>query len=171
MLEIGRLCAADVTFRFEALRACWGALAQIVDRKSVVLMFGCSSFEGVEPACYQDAFAFLAENHRAPDALIPRKRSAETFDLPKGHPFDKKRAIAQLPPLLRTYLSLGGWVSDHAVVDRNLNTLHVLTALEIAAIQKLGRVLCARWFDLDACAAAASCVADANGAHSTTPTQ
>jgi putative hemolysin len=39
-----------------------------------------------------------------------------------------------MPPLLRTYLAMGGWVSDHAVVDRDLGTLHVFTGLEIAAI-------------------------------------
>ena len=39
-----------------------------------------------------------------------------------------------MPPLLRTYLSMGGWVSDHAVVDRQMNTLHVFTGVEISAI-------------------------------------
>ena len=39
-----------------------------------------------------------------------------------------------MPPLLRSYLTMGGWVSDHAVVDRDLNTLHVFTGLEISAI-------------------------------------
>ena len=45
-----------------------------------------------------------------------------------------RRAMAQMPPLLRSYLMMGGWVSDHAVVDRQLNTLHVFTGLEIKAI-------------------------------------
>ena len=31
---------------------------------------------------------------------------------------------------------MGGWVSDHAVVDRQMNTLHVFTGLEIAAIPR-----------------------------------
>jgi putative hemolysin len=39
-----------------------------------------------------------------------------------------------MPPLLRSYLAMGGWVSDHAVVDRDLGTLHVFTGLEIGAI-------------------------------------
>jgi putative hemolysin len=39
-----------------------------------------------------------------------------------------------MPPLLKTYLLMGGWVSDHAVVDNDLNTLHVFTGLEIRAI-------------------------------------
>ena len=47
---------------------------------------------------------------------------------------DAKRAMLAMPPLLRTYLLMGGWVSDHAVVDRDLNTLHVFTGLEIRAI-------------------------------------
>jgi len=29
---------------------------------------------------------------------------------------------------------MGGWVSDHAVVDRQLKTLHVFTGLSIDAI-------------------------------------
>jgi hypothetical protein len=36
-----------------------------------------------------------------------------------------------MPPLLRSYLLMGGWVSDHAVVDPDLGTLHVFTGLEI----------------------------------------
>ena len=45
-----------------------------------------------------------------------------------------KLALGRMPPLLRSYLSMGGWVSDHAVVDRSLNTLHVFTGLEVSAI-------------------------------------
>jgi putative hemolysin len=44
---------------------------------------------------------------------------------------DRRAALAALPPLLRTYLSMGGWVSDHAVVDRALDTLHVFTCVEV----------------------------------------
>jgi hypothetical protein len=29
---------------------------------------------------------------------------------------------------------MGGWVSDHAVVDADLDTLHVFTGLEIRAV-------------------------------------
>lgn len=39
-----------------------------------------------------------------------------------------------LPPLLRGWLALGAEVSDHAVIDRDLGTMHVFTALPVAAI-------------------------------------
>jgi len=47
---------------------------------------------------------------------------------------DHKRAMGRMPPLLKTYLMMGGWVSDHAVVDAKMGTLHVFTGVEIAAI-------------------------------------
>ncbi|MEM9211400.1 MAG: ornithine-acyl-ACP acyltransferase, partial [Pseudomonadota bacterium] len=43
-------------------------------------------------------------------------------------------ALRQIPPLLKTYLRMGGWVSDHAVIDRDLRTIHVFTGVEIAKI-------------------------------------
>ena len=32
-------------------------------------------------------------------------------------PADPRAALAAMPPLLRSYLGMGGWVSDHAVID------------------------------------------------------
>ncbi len=52
----------------------------------------------------------------------------------EGQGADARSGLAALPPLLRTYLGMGGWVSDHAVIDRDLDTLHVFTAVEIAKI-------------------------------------
>jgi putative hemolysin len=42
--------------------------------------------------------------------------------------------MQSMPPLLRTYLAMGGWVSDHAVVDRDLGTMHVFTGVEIGKV-------------------------------------
>ena len=39
-----------------------------------------------------------------------------------------------MPPLLRSYLALGGWVGDHAVLDRDLGTMHVFTGVEVRRI-------------------------------------
>ncbi len=100
------------------------------------MLFGCSSFAGTDPAPHLDAFAHLASRHLAPPLLAPQ-RKAEAVDYPAlvaDHTPNPDRALASLPPLLRTYLAMGGWVSDHAVIDRDLNTLHVFTGVEIARI-------------------------------------
>ena len=47
-----------------------------------------------------------------------------------------------MPPLLRGYLSLGGWVSDHAVIDEDMNTLHVFTGVEMKRVPaRMARLL------------------------------
>jgi putative hemolysin len=39
--------------------------------------------------------------------------------------FDARTAIAALPPLIKGYLRLGGFVGEGAVIDREFNTIDV----------------------------------------------
>ncbi len=133
-LEIGRFCLdAPADMGSDALRLVWAALTRIVEGEGISVLFGCSSFSGTDPAMHADAMALLAMRHLGPDRLRPAARVAETVHLQPGN-HDPKRAAVQMPPLLRTYLMMGGWVGGDAVIDRDLGTLHVFTAVEVAAI-------------------------------------
>jgi putative hemolysin len=137
LLELGRFCIRPDRVDPDILRLAWAALTRFVDGQGVAMLFGCSSFRGTDPAPYRDAFAMLRARHLAPPDRNPGRRSAETYayvaDL-VGHKPDPREAQRRMPPLLRTYLLMGGWVSDHAVIDRALGTLHVFTGLDIGAI-------------------------------------
>ena len=107
-----------------------------VDENDVELLVGCSSFKGTDAQEYFDAFAMLRDRHIAPKRWLPRVKAPNVFRFAarlRQKP-DLKQAQLRMPPLLRTYLMMGGWVSDHAVVDEQMNTLHVFTGLEIKAI-------------------------------------
>jgi len=135
--EIGRFCLHPDWHDPDILRLAWAVLTRHVDEFGVKMLFGCSSFKGVDPAAYTETFALLKDKYLAPAALAPQMKSAEVYDFYDdlaGHVCDVKQGFAQMPSLLRTYVMMGGWVSDHAVIDRQLNTLHVFTGLEIAAI-------------------------------------
>jgi L-ornithine Nalpha-acyltransferase len=136
LVELGRFCIApDRTPDADLLRVAWGAMARIVDAEGVVMLFGCASFAGADPTRHTAAMQALAAHHLGPQALLPRlKHPAAVPYARTRHPYDPRMAQAQTPPLLRTYLMMGGWVSDHAVPDHDLDTLHVFTALDIAAI-------------------------------------
>ncbi len=142
MIELGRFCIHPDRFDPDILRAAWGALTLYVDEVGAELLFGCSSFAGTEESAYLDAFSLLRERHLAPKRWLPRVKAPRVFPfaakLRLRRP-DLKAAMRAMPPLLRTYLMMGGWVSDHAVIDRDLNTLHVFTGLEVRAIPP-GRV-------------------------------
>ncbi|MEX5728474.1 putative hemolysin [Rhodovulum iodosum] len=137
MVEMGRFCIHPDWRDPDILRVAWGAMTRFVDEEGVEMLFGCSSFKGTEAEAYMDAFALLKERHLGPKRWLPRVKAPNVFrfaqKLRRRKP-DAKRAMLGMPPLLRSYLVMGGWVSDHAVVDRDLNTLHVFTGLEIRAI-------------------------------------
>ena len=136
MVEMGRFCIDPNHADPDILRVAWGAMTAYVDRNDVQMLFGCSSFAGTETAEYLDAFAMLKARHLAPKRWLPRVKAPHVFKFAarlRRRP-DVKKAMLRMPPLLRTYLMMGGWVSDHAVVDNQMNTLHVFTGLEIGAI-------------------------------------
>ncbi|SDI55320.1 GNAT family N-acetyltransferase [Aliiruegeria lutimaris] len=136
MIEMGRFCIHPDCKDADILRVAWGAMTAHVDAQGVEMLFGCSSFKGTEAGEYMDAFALLKERHLAPKRWLPLVKAPNVFRFAQRlrRKPDLKRAMLGMPPLLRTYLLMGGWVSDHAVVDRDLGTLHVFTGLEIRAI-------------------------------------
>ncbi|MEP4198207.1 MAG: GNAT family N-acyltransferase [Aliishimia sp.] len=136
MVELGRFCLHPHWTDPDILRIAWGAMTQFVDQHQIDLLFGCSSFAGTETATYLDAFAVLKARHLAPKRWLPRVKAPDVFRFAarlRRKP-DMRRAMRAMPPLLRTYLMMGGWVSDHAVLDRQMNTMHVFTGVEIGAI-------------------------------------
>lgn len=137
MAELGRFCTRPDNRDAEVLRTAWAALTRVVEAEGVAMLFGCTSFRGTRTDAYLDAFALLKDRHLAPKRWLPRVKAPAVFrfgqKLAARRP-DMAAALKAMPPLLRSYLAMGGWVSDHAVVDRDLDTLHVFTALEIGAI-------------------------------------
>ena len=136
MVEMGRFCIHPEHQDPDILRVAWAAMTAYVDDNNVEMLFGCSSFKGTDAQEYFDAFAMLRDRHIAPKRWLPRVKAPNVFQFAarlRRKP-DLKQAQLRMPPLLRTYLMMGGWVSDHAVVDTHMNTLHVLTGLEISAI-------------------------------------
>lgn len=136
MVEMGRFCIAPDLMDPDILRLAWGAMTAYVDAHGVAMLFGCTSFQGTQARAYYDSFALLRDRHLAPAHWRPAIKAPRVFRFAarlRRKP-DLKRALAQMPPLLRSYLMMGGWVSDHAVIDGDLGTLHVFTGLEIAAV-------------------------------------
>ena len=101
------------------------------------MMFGCSSFPGNDVAPFTEPLALLKERHLAPKKWAPVVKSKEidayAIRLASYKP-TLRSASEMMPSLLRTYLSMGGWVSDHVVIDRKLGTFHVFTCVEAAKI-------------------------------------
>jgi L-ornithine Nalpha-acyltransferase len=106
MVEMGRFCIAPERRDPDILRLAWAAMTRLVDAEGLRLMFGCSSFAGADPARHAPALRLLAERHSAPEIWAPRPRAPEVVALAELGAGDV--AAAGVPPLLRTYLLMGG---------------------------------------------------------------
>lgn len=135
-VEVGRFCTHPSVSDPDLLRVAWASLTKLVDDRGIELLFGCSSFAGTDVKRYADAFALLRDNHLAPQHWQPKVKAPEIFKyaLAPKQVVPANKAKRRLPPLLKTYLLMGGWVSDHAVIDRQLNTLHLFTGVEVKSI-------------------------------------
>ena len=133
IVEIGRFCLAPGGVHPDVLRLAWGAMTRLVEEGRAGLLVGCTSFRGADWRRHRAGLALLAEGHLGPEAHRPGRKAAEVVDYPAlaGPVTDRRASLAALPPLLRTYLGMGGWVGDHAVADRELDTLHVFTCVEV----------------------------------------
>ncbi len=132
LVEMGRFCLAPECHDPEILRTAWAMMTRFVDGRGIGMMFGCSSFAGTDPRAHLPGLALLRQRHLAPERWRPGEAAAELFRLAETGA--AKPSLRAVPPLLRTYLAMGGWVSDHAVIDRGLGTLHVFTGLEVARV-------------------------------------
>ena len=112
------------------------ALSRYVDQYNICLLFGWFSVAGLAFAPYQNAFALLNRRYLAPRRWRPPVKVPHVFRFVHC---DVHRCLAglakqRLPPLLKTYLMMGGWVRDHTVMDHAMGTLHVFTGVELGTI-------------------------------------
>lgn len=137
MMEIGRLCIRAGLHDTDILRVVWAAITRAVDARSVAMLFGCTSMPAPADVSTLAQLAHLARTHPAPSDLRPRAKAPDFIafaDLARNPDQGLPATETGIPAILRSYLGMGGWISDHAVMDRDLGTAHVFTALEVARI-------------------------------------
>jgi putative hemolysin len=127
IVEVGRSCV-DPAYRSRGvMQILWRGLAEYVRQFDLHLMFGCASFPGTEPSEMGPQLAYLHHFHLAPQTLRPRALPEHYVPmglLPRAG-IDVQAVVAELPPLIKGYLRVGGFVGDGAVVDHQFNTTDV----------------------------------------------
>jgi putative hemolysin len=132
ILELGRSCV-DAAYRSRvAMQLLWRGIAAYVFHYQIDLMFGCASLHGTDPDALAPDLTYLYHNHLAPPALRPRALPDRYVEMRRMPPWeiDSKRVQGQLPPLIKGYLRLGGFVGDGAVIDRQFNTTDVAVVVK-----------------------------------------
>ncbi|MGO2958821.1 MAG: GNAT family N-acetyltransferase [Acetobacter sp.] len=127
LLEVGRSCV-DKDYRGRAaMQLLWRGIASYIFLHRIDVLFGCASLQGTDPDANADELTYLYHNHLAPPALrvkaLPERRVEMLRKDP--HTLDFRKCLTGLPPLVKGYLRLGGYVGDGAVIDPQFNTTDV----------------------------------------------
>lgn len=127
ILELGRSCV-DPTYRSGAtMQLLWRGIAEYVFYHDISIMFGCASLPGTDPEELRMPLAYLYHHHLAPPALRARALADRyvAMDLLPPEQVKISQARQALPPLIKGYLRLGGFVGEGAVVDPDFGTTDV----------------------------------------------
>ena len=132
LLELGRSCV-DAGYRGRsAMQLLWRGISAYIFHYQIDLMFGCASLPGIDPDALAVELTYLYYNHLAPPALRPRALPHRYIEMRRVEPdsFDPRRVLGQLPPLIKGYLRLGGFIGDGAVIDAQFNTTDVAVVVK-----------------------------------------
>jgi putative hemolysin len=136
VLELGRSCIEADHRNGATMQLLWRGIAEYVRAHGVGLMFGCASLPGVEPEALALPLSYLYHHHLAPPALRARALPERYLAMNVIAPGDiaPRAALRLLPPLLKGYLRLGGFVGEGAVIDHDFGTTDVCVVVETESI-------------------------------------
>lgn len=136
IMELGRSCV-DREYRNRATMALmWRGIAAYVFHHDVKIMFGCASIPGTDAERLATPLAYLHHRHIAPPELRPRALPALRVPMDRlaAEEVDARAARLALPPLIKGYLRLGGFVGDGAVIDRQFRSTDVCIVVKTALV-------------------------------------
>jgi putative hemolysin len=132
LLELGRSCV-ETAYRSRAvMQMLWRGIAAYVFLHQIDLMFGCASLPGTDPDALSGELSYLYTMHLAPEPIRPRALPDRFVPMQRLPPetINSKRALNALPPLIKGYLRLGGFVGDGAVIDWQFNTTDIAVVVQ-----------------------------------------
>jgi putative hemolysin len=132
LLELGRSCTASEYRSRAVMQLLWRGIAAYVFHYGIDLMFGCASLHGTDPDALAAELTYLHANHLAPAAIRPRALEHRYVRMNRCDPgtLDPRKILMALPPLIKGYLRLGGFVGDGAVIDRPFNTTDIAVVVQ-----------------------------------------
>nr|WP_245281146.1 GNAT family N-acetyltransferase [Methylobacterium sp. ZNC0032] len=137
-LELGRSCVLKPYRTKRTVELLWSGIWAYLQHHRIDAMFGCASFDGIDPDALALPLSFLHHHARSEGAWAAAAHAEHFVGMDRLPPemVDAKLALKQLPPLIKGYLRIGARFGTGAVIDRQFGTTDVLVVLPVSAIDK-----------------------------------
>ncbi|SHK40539.1 ornithine-acyl[acyl carrier protein] N-acyltransferase [Shimia gijangensis] len=138
LLELGRSCLHADYRGGAAMFHMWNGLAAYVLEHEIEVLFGVASFHGTNTDDLAAPLSLLHHRHLAPIDLRVRAQPEhfQSMDLIPEADIDRRKAMLEVPALIKAYLRLGGFVGEGAYVDHAFNTTDVCLVLDTQRMNK-----------------------------------
>lgn len=132
ILELGRSCVDERYRTRRVMDLLWKGIATYVFHYDIAIMFGCASLPGTDIDSLALPLSYLHHHHMAPPELRPKAVPDRYVDMNviPAEDVDRKAGLLAVPPLVKGYLRLGGFVGDGAVIDPQFNTTDVCVVVK-----------------------------------------
>lgn len=136
ILELGRSCIAKTHRGGVALAMLWHALSEYIELNQIEVLFGVASFQGTDISKISHGISYLHHKFLAPKELraIVHKDGGVAMDIIPICDINRVVAMQQIPPLIKSYLRLGGRVGQGAYIDKEFNSIDVCMVLDLKKV-------------------------------------
>jgi putative hemolysin len=134
MVELGRACVHRQHRNLLVLGLLWKGIADYAQQFGARYLFGCSSVTSQDPAVGASAYADLCRKHLVEPQWRTRPLAAYDCSLSQ-----LAAEPAEIPKLLRAYLTLGAKICGPPSLDRQFKTIDFLTFLDLQTLHPLAR--------------------------------
>ncbi len=134
LVELGRSCVHPDYRSGAAMFQLFNGVADYVLSRGVEVMFGVASFHGTDAEQLINPLSYLHCRHLAPEELRVSALPQRT-DPPRLLPceqVDPQAALKSIPPLIRSYLRLGGFIGKGVFFDFDFNSTDVFLLVDTA---------------------------------------
>ena len=127
IVELGRACVEKQHRNLVVLGRLWKGIADYATERGGRYLLGCSSLTSQDPAEGAAAYEEILRKHLPEPAW-------RTVPLPAyACPLDRKSS-AEIPKLLRAYLTVGAKICGPPALDRQFKTIDFLTLMDLATM-------------------------------------
>ena len=124
LVELGRSCVHREYRGGASMFQLFNGVADYVLDNKIEIMFGVASFHGTDIRQLLIPLSYLHYHYLAPDNLrvfaVPQ--DVEPYELIPNEKIDQEKAKKLIPPLIKSYLRVGGFIGEGAYFDYNFNS-------------------------------------------------
>lgn len=134
IVELGRACVDRHHRNLVVLGLLWKGIADYAKNRGGRYLVGCSSLTSQDPAVGASAYSELCRKHLA--GAEWRTRPLPAYECELAAVTEEK---ADIPKLLRAYLSVGAKICGPPALDRHFRTIDFLTFMDLETLSPATR--------------------------------